>query len=213
MRQPVRLAISAALLVAVLLVLQLRGTGEAVPVRQALDSFPQVLGHWEGREATILEVEVLNILKVKDYLMRRYADPSGRSLWLYIAYWDTQRKGAQPHSPRNCLPGSGWEPLEASQLTISLPPPHGPITVNRYVIQKERAQQLVLYWYHSQGQAVAGEVAARVATVKSAIVRNRTDGALVRVSTPVFGSIQETSEQLVTYVQAMYPVLAEYLPD
>ena len=191
MRQVFRVALSAMLLLGALLFLQLRSTGEAVPVRHSLDTFPVKVGNWQGREATIFEVEILNILKVKDYLMRRYVDPTGRSLWLYIGYWDTQRKGAQIHSPKNCLPGGGWEPL----------------------LQKDRNQQLVFYWYHSQGEAIAGEVAARIAMVKSAIVRNRTDGALVRVSSPVYGSVQETSERLVTFVQTLYPILGQFLPD
>ena len=130
--KPGRLVLSAALLLGAFLVLQLRGTGEAVPVRQPLSEFPSSLGGWEGRPATTLDVEVLNILKVKDYLMRRYTDQSGKSLWLYVGYWDSQRKGAQPHSPRNCLPGGGWEPLEATRLPIPLPDGQAPITVNRY---------------------------------------------------------------------------------
>lgn len=213
MRQSFRVASSAALLVGVLLVLHFRSSGEAVPIRKPLEAFPTVLGAWQGREVTFFEVEILNVLKVKDYLMRRYVDPAGRSLWLYIGYWDTQRKGAQPHSPKNCLPGAGWEPLEASQVTIPLPSPYHPITVNRYLIQKDDAQQLVLYWYHSQGRAVAGEVAARIEMVKGAILRNRTDGALIRVSSPIYGSVSETSDLLVRYVQAMYPILGIYLPD
>jgi EpsI family protein len=212
-RLPVRVALTAGLLVAGLLVLHLRGTGEAVPIRQPLDRFPAAVGEWQGREATILDVDILNVLRVKDYLMRRYADPAGRSVLLYIGYWDSQKKGAAPHSPRNCLPGSGWEPLEASELVVPLAAPHPPITVNRYVIQKERAVQVVLYWYQAQGQAVAGEVAARIAMVKNSIVRNRTDGALVRVSSPVYGSIPETTERLTRYAQALYPILGQYLPD
>jgi EpsI family protein len=211
--KPGRLVLSAALLLGAFLVLQLRGTGEAVPVRQPLSEFPSSLDSWEGRPATTLDVEVLNILKVKDYLMRRYTDPSGKSLWLYIGYWDSQRKGAQPHSPRNCLPGGGWEPLEAKRIAIPLPDGQAPITINRYVIQKDQYQQVVLYWYQSQGRAVAGEVAARVDMVRNALTRNRTDGALVRVSMPVYGSIADTSDALVRYVQAMYPVLGRYLPD
>ena len=211
--KPGRLVLSAALLLGAFLVLQLRGTGEAVPVRQPLSEFPSSLDSWEGRPATTLDVEVLNILKVKDYLMRRYTDRSGKSLWLYIGYWDSQRKGAQPHSPRNCLPGGGWEPLEAKRIAIPLPDGQAPITVNRYVIQKDQYQQVVLYWYQSQGRAVAGEVAARVDMVRNALTRNRTDGALVRVSMPVYGSIADTSDALVRYVQAMYPVLGRYLPD
>jgi len=71
----------------------------------------------------------------------------------------------------------------------------------------------VFYWYHSQGRAVAGELAARVELVKNSILRNRTDGALVRITSPIYGSVTETSERLVSYVQAMYPILTEYLPD
>jgi EpsI family protein len=85
--------------------------------------------------------------------------------------------------------------------------------VNRYLIQKDRAQQIVLYWYQSQGQAIAGEVPARIAMVKSALVRNRTDGAIVRVIGPLYGSAAETSERLVAYVQGIYPLLVNYLPD
>lgn len=213
MTAPVRVLVSLGLLVGALLVFQFRSTGEAVPVRMSFDSFPMVVGEWRGTQATVLEVEILNVLKVSDYVMRRYTDPDGRSLWLYIGYWATQRKGAQIHSPRNCLPGGGWEPLEASRFTIRLPAADTSITVNRYLIQKERAMQVVLYWYQQQGQAIAGEVPARIEMVRSAVMRNRTDGALVRVSMPVSGSVEETTTQLVQYVQTLYPVLGQYLPS
>src|SRR6266571_1056947 len=207
MKQPVRVWLSLSLLVGTLLILQLRSTGEAVPIRTGLDSFPRVVGEWHAREEVLLELDTLNLLKATDYLMRRDQDPSGRSVWLFIGYWDSQRKGAQPHSPRNCLPGSGWEPLESSRVTISLPQPFVPITVNRFLIQKDRDQQVVFYWYQSQGKATAGEIAARIEMMKNSMVRHRTDGALVRVSSPVYGSVQDTSNRLVRYIQAMYPVL------
>jgi EpsI family protein len=145
--------------------------------------------------------------------MRDYGDGRDQSVNLYIGYWDTQRKGAIIHSPKNCLPGAGWEPVEASFVTIPLAPAHPPIVVNRYLIQKDRDQQVVLYWYQSQGQVIAGEVPARIAMVKSALARNRTDGAIVRVMSPVYGSAREVSERLVAFVQAMYPALGDYLPD
>lgn len=213
MKPALRVALSLVLLVGALLALQFRSSGEAVPVRKPLDDFPASLGDWQARGGAILEPGILDVLKAKDYLMRRYEDRTGRSLWLFIGYWDSQRKGAQPHSPKNCLPGGGWEPLEASRMMVALPRPFAPIPVNRYVIQKDREQQLVFYWYDAQGKAVAGEVAARVEMVKSSILRHRTDGALVRVSSPVYGSVSETSDRLVKYIQAMYPVLGEYLPD
>ena len=213
MMQPIRVGISLSILLGALLVLHLRSSGEAVPLRKTLDSFPSVVGSWQAREGVLLELDTLSVLKASDYLMRRDQDPSGKSVWLFIAYWNSQRKGAQPHSPRNCLPGGGWEPLESSTLTISLPPPSAPITVNWFLIQKDQDQQVVIYWYQSHGQAIAGEIAARVDMVRSSIVRHRTDGALVRVSSPVYGSMQETSDRLVRYIQAMYPSLGDYLPN
>jgi len=213
MRQPVGVGVSLSLLIGALLVLQLRSPGEAVPIRKSLDSFPTAVGDWQAREGVLLELDTLNVLKATDYLMRRDQDPSGRSVWLFIGYWENQRKGAQPHSPRNCLPGGGWEPLEASRVTIPLPQPSAPITVNRYLIQKDRDQQIVFYWYQSQGKAIAGELPARVEMIKNSIVRHRTDGALVRISSPVYGSLEETSNLLVKYIQAVYPILGEYLPD
>lgn len=213
MKPSTRIGLSVVLLSGAFLFQQLRSTGEAVPIRRSLDEFPLSIGTWQGREATIFEIEILNVLKVKDYLMRRFVDPTGRSLWLYIGYWDTQRKGASPHSPRNCLPGGGWEPLEAKKVAIPLQASHASVTVNRYLIQKDQAQQLVFYWYLAQGRPVAGEVEARIEMVRNAILRNRTDGALIRVSSPVYGSVEATSEMLTQYVQWMYPILSEFLPN
>jgi EpsI family protein len=208
-----RVSISAALLLTALVVLQFRSSGEAVPIRKSLDLFPVELGQWQGREDTALEPQIINQLKVKDYLMRRYVHDSGQSLWLYIGYWATQRKGADFHSPKNCLPGGGWEPVEATRITIDLRGPHPPIMVNRYVIQKDRTMQVVLYWYQTHGRAIAGEVDAKIELVRGAITQNRTDGALVRVSSVVAGSPQDTTERLVEYVQSVYSLLYEFLPD
>lgn len=213
MKQPLRMALSLSLLIGALLLLHLRSTGEAVPIRKSLDDFPNAVGPWQAREGVLLELDTLNVLKPTDYLMRRDEEPSGPSVWLFIAYWASQRKGAQPHSPRNCLPGGGWEPIEASIVHIALPEPLAPIAVNRFLIQKDQQRQIVFYWYQSQGRAIAGEVAAKIAMVKSSMMRHRTDGALVRVSSPVYGSVQDTSDRLVSYIQAMYPLLREYLPD
>lgn len=213
MTLPVRATIACLLLLGALLAVQLRSRGEVVPIRRSLDSFPTSIGTWTARQTSNLDPEIVNVLKVSDYVMQRYADASGRTLWLYIGYWSSQRKGAQIHSPRNCLPGGGWEPIEASRLTVDLPAPYPPIVVNRYLIQRERDQQVVLYWYQSQGKAIPGELTAKVEMVRSAMTRNRTDGALVRVSAPVVGSAAATTESLARYVQALYPILGEYLPQ
>jgi EpsI family protein len=213
MRMLIRGFASLAILAGGLLVLQLRSTGEAVPIRKPLDSFPATLGEFQGRGGTIFGAPILDKLKLTDYVMRDYVDRAGRGLNLYIGYWGNQGRGSGIHSPKHCLPGSGWEPVEASLVTIPLSGSRPPITVNRYLVQKDREQQVVLYWYQSQGRVIAGEIPARIAMVKNSLVRNRTDGAIVRVMSPVYGSPRETSERLVAYVQTIHAVLGEYLPD
>jgi EpsI family protein len=207
-----RAAVCVAMLVAALLFVQFRSHGEAVPPRQPLQTFQPVVAGWQPRESNVFTDDIQNVLKASDYVMRRYNDASGRSLWLFIGYWETQRKGAQPHSPQNCLPGSGWEPLEVSRVSIPLANGKS-LAANRVLIQKDQHQQLVYYWYQAQGTAVASELDAKLHMMKNAVLRNRTDGALVRVTSPIYGSVAATSTQLTTFVQALQPALSNYLPD
>ncbi len=208
-----RAGVSISLLLATFLFLQLRSHGEAVPIHKPLAQLSQVVGVWRGQEDATIAPDVLNILKLNDYLQRRYSDAAGHDLWLYVGYWDTQRKGAQIHSPKHCLPGGGWEPLEASLIQIPLDgEPHG-IVVNRYVLQKETYRQVVTYWYQAQGQVVAREVDAKLQLIRNAIVHNRTDGALVRVTSPVRTTVEETFAHQVEYIRVLRPLLREFLPE
>jgi EpsI family protein len=209
----IRASVSCGLLLVTLLFLHLRSYGEAVPIHKPLAQFPQVVGGWQGQMDATLEPGVLSILKLNDYLMRHYRNDAGHHMWLYIGYWDTQRKGAQIHSPKHCLPGGGWEPLEAS--VVSLPIGNGAtgMTINRYVLQKDNSQQVVSYWYQSRGQVVAKEIDAKLQLITNAIRHNRTDGALVRVTSPVRDSVNETFARQVEYIRALQPLLNEFLPQ
>jgi EpsI family protein len=213
MSASVRVVVSAALLLGALLATHFRSPSEAVQMRKPFEVFPATVGEWKGREESILAPDILDVLKVSDYLMRRYDDSGGRSLWLYVGYWQSQRKGGDIHSPRNCLPGGGWEPIEASRLSIPIGGLAAPISVNRYLIQKDNQMQVIIYWFQSQGNVVADEFSAKIELVRGAILRNRTDGALVRLSSPVQGGVDQTTSRLIQYVQVLYPVLREYLPE
>ena len=206
-----RVVLCLVMLVAALLFVQFRSRGEAVPPRKPLHTLELAGGAWQPRESSMFTDDIQNVLKASDYVMRRFSDAGGRSVWLFIGYWETQRKGAQPHSPQNCLPGSGWEPLEVSR--ISIPLAGTTLMVNQMLIQKDDQRQLLFYWYRAQGASVASELDAKLLMMKNAIVRNRTDGAMIRVSSPVYGSVTATSAHLTAFLQALQPVLSEYLPD
>ncbi len=206
-----RVGISVALLVVAFFALHFRSAGEGVPLRKSFDSFPEAIGEWRGRDDTLLDAATVGMLRMSDYVLRRYVDQRGHMAWLYVAYWQSQRRGADIHSPKNCLPGGGWEPVETRRLTIPVAGA-APIVVNHFLIQKDRRMQVVIYWFQAQGTVVAGELDAKIEMVRSAVLKNRTDGALVRISAPVQGTVQETTDGLVRYIQSLHPILREYLP-
>lgn len=206
-----RVGISVALLVVAFFALHFRSASEGVPLRKSFDSFPESIGGWTGRDDTLLDAGTVGMLRMSDYVLRRYVDASGNSAWLYVAYWQSQRRGADIHSPKNCLPAGGWEPVETRRLTVPVAGA-APMVVNHFLIQKDRQMQVVIYWFQAQGTVVAGELDAKIEMVRSAVLKNRTDGALVRLSAPVQGSVQETTDGLVRYIQHLQPILREYLP-
>jgi EpsI family protein len=210
---PARWLTSIALLGLTFLYLQFFTTGERVPLRKPLAGFPIVIDEWRSAETETFDDETMAILKPSDYLLRRYVDTQGRSAWLYVGYWETQRKGAQVHSPKNCLPGGGWEPMEVSQIRIPIPAVDQSIEANRYLLKKDHDGMLVLYWFQSQHRAVAGELEAKIEMVKNAILHNRSDAAIVRVSSPTYDNIAATNDWLVKFTQSVYPRLEEFLPE
>jgi EpsI family protein len=209
----IQASVSCGLLFLTFLFLQLRSYGEAVPIHKPLAELPQTIGGWQGRADATLEPDILAILKLNDYVMRDYIDMTGHNIWLYVGFWETQRKGAQIHSPKHCLPGGGWEPLEASLVRISFEGEPQGIVVNRYVLQKETNRQVVTYWYQSQGQVMAKEIDAKLQLIKHAIVHNRTDGALIRLTSPVTTTVEEAFTRQVEYIRALRPLLREFLPQ
>jgi EpsI family protein len=211
--QWLRLAVSSGLLLGVFVFLHWYSHGEAVPIRRPLESFPMRIGSWQGRESALLSDAILEQLRPTDYLMRRYQGPAGQDLWLYVGYWETQREGAQIHSPKNCLPGGGWQPLEASVVPVPVNGRADPIPVNRYVLQKGADELLVAYWFQAEGEPVANELKAKIALVRNSIFRHRSDGAIVRISTPVSGDVSTAWALLLEYIRLMYPKLHGFLPN
>src|SRR6478609_1635098 len=91
---------------------------ENVPSVSPLTTFPSTAGQWETVRDLPIEQAVQDVLRADDTLNRVYATRSGSTASLFIAFFKTQRFGQAPHSPKNCLPGSGWEPIETGTVTV-----------------------------------------------------------------------------------------------
>jgi len=207
-----KLLVAMASLAATWIVLLSFSHGEAVALRKSLSAFPETVGEWQGKERSTIGERELRELKLNDYLVRRFENPARASLWLYVGYWETQKRGAQIHSPKHCLPGGGWEPLTATRIPLTVAGRSTPLEVNRFVLQREAAQMVAVYWYESQGMATPSEFEAKWFLVRNSLLHRRSDGALVRLTALVPHSAAETEARLLQFAATMYPSLREFLP-
>lgn len=187
---------------------------ENVPRVPPLSTFPTEFPGWTMLREGKVEDEVLAVLRADDTLTRVYSDGQDVAS-LFIAYFKTQRTGQAPHSPKHCLPGSGWTPSESGFLDIAIPDQNRKITVNRYVVTRGEDSSVVLYWYQSLDRVIASEYLAKVYLVTDSIRFNRTDTALVRVVVPVPQTDDgvKTAEKVgVSFIQKMFPAVGVYFP-
>jgi len=179
-----------------------------------LSLFPAVFGDWTMVEDAPLDPEVLQMLKADDTMNRVYVDHARTvDVSLFMAYFKTQRYGQSPHSPKNCLPGSGWEEVEVGRQTIPVAGWERPITVNRYAVQHGDEQSVTLYWYQGHHRVIASEFAAKFWLVADAVRYRRSDTALVRVIVPVRnGDLGAATHIGVAFIQAAFPVILRQMP-
>lgn len=186
---------------------------EAVPPGLPLSQMPQTFGSWKLAQEGVVEPEIQEVLKADDLLNRVYVDTSTHAgANLFIAAFRSQRNGKAPHSPKNCLPGSGWTPMNSSDFSIDVGQ-GAPIVVNRYIVAHGDDRELVFYWYQSRDRVVANEYKAKFWVMADAIRLNRTDTALVRVVIPIADRDEAAATQsAVRFVQSFYGALRQFLP-
>jgi EpsI family protein len=209
-----------ALILTAVLVLQagvfyaVAGRPEDIPAIAPLSVFPGSIGGFSLVKSLPLDRETQDVLKADDILNRIYLDPSGtREALLFVAYFKTQRYGQSPHSPKNCMPGAGWEPILTDRATIPVPGWPTPIVVNRYLVEKGDAKSVTLYWYQSHSRVIASEYSAKFWLVADALRYHRSDTSMVRISVPVNGDDVESATSLATQLaQAAFPQLLKQMP-
>lgn len=186
---------------------------ESVGPMPPLSGIPMRLGPWTLGQEGVIEKAALNILQPDDYVIRSYAHSgTGPPATLFIAYFRSQRTGTAPHSPKNCLPGSGWVANSAGTMRIPTAD-GGSMEVNRHVIAKGEEKSFVLYWYQTATRTVASEYMAKVYLLTDSIRHNRSDTALVRIIVPVVNDSEESAEKAaIEFAQAVYPVLQKQIP-
>jgi len=203
-----------ALLAGTALLLFARGNSDLIPPSEPLSQMPRTI---DGRWGSDIEIdqETLDVLGAGDFLSRVYIQGEHElPIGLFIGYFPTQRTGVTIHSPKNCLPGSGWT-FESSQY-VDLNDANGKAhRVGEYIIADGENRQFVIYWYQAHGRSIANEYLAKIYLVVDAIRLNRTDGALVRVITPIGANegLPAARARAEAFTAQLAPILPRFIPN
>jgi EpsI family protein len=179
-------------------------------LQHPLSEFPSAIGVSQGEDRPY-ENQVVQAIGADDYINRVYVG-SIPPIELYIGYYQDQRSGDSIHSPKNCLPGSGWVPVHSSRLQIGSMD-GVPVIVNGYLVAQGARQDMVLYWYQSHERIVASEYWAKFWLVADALKHRPTDGAIIRVWTTAADGEATAQARAVDFARQVYPQVAELLPN
>jgi EpsI family protein len=206
----VRTILAVALIVATGVYARGAGAPENPQPRAPLADLPRTLGAWQGHEAPNMDDDVVAQLGVDDYLHRQYTTGQGAAIGVYVGYYASQRRGSTIHSPQNCLPGAGWQPVFRDTAEVSAG--HDTMPVNRFIIQKGMDRLAVYYWYQGRGRIVANDFANKGWLMLDAARLRRTDGGLVRLLTPVVTTPEAAFDTLAAFGTVLVPHLSTHLP-
>jgi len=190
------------------------GRQEILPERALFATFPSSVGEWRGR-ASSLDAQTENFLGLTDYILTDFSKPDRHAVNFYVAYYASQRNGVAPHSPAVCIPGNGWQITELQRTSFSSDNPNITLPLNRVIIQKNTTKELVYYWFDERGRKIANEWWSKAYLLADAIFQNRTDGALIRLTTPIYpGEIEaDADKRLQGFIREFVPILNQYLPS
>jgi EpsI family protein len=174
-----------------------------------LQDFPATIASWLSKDLPF-RPEVVKEIGADDYTNREYFG-GGRPIELYIGYYKDQRSGDAIHSPKNCLPGEGWEPVRSSRIQIGSA--DEPVLVNEYIVENGTERDLVLYWYQTHGRIVASEYWAKFWLVADGVRHRSTDGAMIRIWTTAQDGEESAHARATDFARRIYPQVSDFLPN
>jgi exosortase D (VPLPA-CTERM-specific) len=187
---------------------------EKIPSSRPFIQFPLAIGEWQGKRQ-FLDKQFIDALQFSDYTSVDYSKHDSMPVNVYVAYYESQRKGSSIHSPETCLPGSGWLFKEAGTVTIPLyVKSPSSVTVMRALMERGGSTQLVYFWFNQRGRILTNPYEMKIYNIWDALTKKRTNGALVRFITPMAASekVEDADKRLKSFIKEMIPTLNEFIP-
>lgn len=180
------------------------------PEAKSLKEFPRSIGVWRTMSETMFDIPTLNLLRPTDYVMRTYVNADGKPLSLYVGYHNGGGKSGPIHSPRNCLPSSGWLLLSSKDMRVEA----GTETVRLVRAEYAKDSQLMTcyYWYQVRDKSMTGDLERKFAELVGMITERRKDASFIRLDLP--GNMHAANDDLVrNFLEGAFPLLRQYLPS
>jgi EpsI family protein len=192
----------------------IQGREETPPTRQTFLDFPMEISGWRGTPMA-MEKQYVETLRFDDYLLADFQRAAAEPVNFYVAYYQSQKKGQSAHSPKTCLPGGGWEMSSLTQTSVAEPETGKAFPANRVVIQKGSERQVVLYWFKQRERLVANEYLVKALLFWDSLTKQRSDGALIRLTAPVLPGEDERAvdHRLRQFASLVQPMMSAYVPD
>lgn len=208
-----RFVVAALIMASTALMLRARPSNEIFPPRAPLSSLPAQFGEWSGNDLTI-DQQTLDILGAGEFLSRNFTKPGELPIDVLIAYYPSQKAGDTLHTPNHCLLGAGWVPIQKEVVQLSRAD-GTPFPANRAIwVTAEAERQLVIYWFQAHDRAVASEYVSKYYLVADSMRMNRSDGALIRLITPMRRqeSADAAQARILSLGSQIIPILDNYIP-
>lgn len=184
-----------------------------IPERARFAEIPAEFPDWR-HQVRELTPDVAEVIGADDTIVVDFLSPDGDYLNIYAAYLEARRDGRSWHSPRQCIPGGGWE-IKSHTVVDGGDFNGARLHYNRLLIENRGARQLVYYWYPQRGRHVANEFMMRFLLTVDAVARRRSDGAMVRLLTDVKAgeSVDDAEERLRATLAKVEEFLPKYVPN
>lgn len=185
---------------------------EIVPNVKSLKQFPQMVGSWKNAGNHRLSDDVLDVLKVDDYVLRDFKNDEGIKTSLYIGYYATHRRSAEIHTPENCQVGGGWEILNKKVQKLNIPGIREKISFVEAVYEKDQEKMVFIYWYYVNGNYITNFFYYKLSVIMNSLLYHRSDASFVRITVPVIDDdIDSAVKEGERFLLDAVPVINRYL--
>jgi EpsI family protein len=181
-----------------------------VPLNRSFSSFPLVVGEWQMTTQDTFSSQILEVLKPTDYLSRTYTDRNGIRVQLYVGYHGGGKESGEIHSPRHCLPGSGWQELASTRIDIDSQ--GGKVSLVKAVYSQGDRKEHFFYWFQVRDRTIDDEYSLKLAGISNSVLYRRRDASFIRIKISEEAGIQDPAAVGLRFVKDFYPVIREFLP-